>query len=183
MPMAKQLVSYRAASLSLAKRCETSCLAVFAGNRQNMLPLIRHNAARFEQGAFKIFFIIFLQTRNRRQLVLRAHFQLVNNHFVAKIGQRRFGAGFGGDFLQSLRQAQRGFFEPLRFEQLEQFVYAVVVHDFSFTWIIPIQKSKLTRRRACDSTDGTARRDNEVRLFFWIGIIPIRKNNIQTGSL
>ena len=36
--------------------------------------------------------------------------------------------------------------------------------------IIPIQKSKLTRRRAADSTDSTARRDNEVRLFFWIGI-------------
>ena len=40
---------------------------------------------------------------------------------------------------------------------------------------IPIQKSKLTRRRAADSTDSTARRDNEVRLFFWIGIIS-RKN-------
>ena len=36
--------------------------------------------------------------------------------------------------------------------------------------LIPIQKSKLTRRRAADSTDSTARRDNEVRLFFWIGI-------------
>ena len=36
--------------------------------------------------------------------------------------------------------------------------------------IIPIQKSKLTRRRAADSTTSTARRDNEVRLFFWIGI-------------
>jgi hypothetical protein len=32
--------------------------------------------------------------------------------------------------------------------------------------VIPIQKSKLTRRRACDSTDSTARRENEVRLFF-----------------
>ena len=32
--------------------------------------------------------------------------------------------------------------------------------------MIPIQKSKLTRRRACDSTDSTARRENEVRLFF-----------------
>ena len=38
------------------------------------------------------------------------------------------------------------------------------------TRIIPIQKNKLTRRRAADSTDSTARRDNEVRLFFWIGI-------------
>ncbi|WP_207894342.1 hypothetical protein, partial [Uruburuella suis] len=28
----------------------------------------------------------------------------------------------------------------------------------------------ITRRRAADSTDSTARRDNEVRLFFWIGI-------------
>ena len=37
--------------------------------------------------------------------------------------------------------------------------------------LIPIQKSKLTRRRAADSTNSTARRDNEVRLFFWIGII------------
>ena len=36
--------------------------------------------------------------------------------------------------------------------------------------VIPIQKGKLTRRRACDSTDSTARRDNEVRLFFWIGM-------------
>ena len=39
---------------------------------------------------------------------------------------------------------------------------------FSF---MPIQKSKLTRRQAADTTDSTARRDNEVRLFFWIGII------------
>ena len=36
--------------------------------------------------------------------------------------------------------------------------------------LIPVQKSKLTRRRAADSTTSTARRDNEVRLFFWIGI-------------
>ena len=26
------------------------------------------------------------------------------------------------------------------------------------------------KTEACDSTDSTARRDNEVRLFFWIGI-------------
>ena len=32
--------------------------------------------------------------------------------------------------------------------------------------LIPIQKSKLTRRRAEDSTPSTARRANEVRLFF-----------------
>ena len=37
--------------------------------------------------------------------------------------------------------------------------------------MIPIQKSKLTRRRAADSTDSTARRGNEVRLFFWIGMM------------
>ena len=43
--------------------------------------------------------------------------------------------------------------------------------------IIPIQKSKLTRRRAADSTDSTARRDNEVRLFFWIGIMRKKGGN------
>ena len=42
-------------------------------------------------------------------------------------------------------------------------------------WVIPIQKSKLTRRRAADSTDSTARRDNEVRLFFWIGISGLKR--------
>ena len=26
------------------------------------------------------------------------------------------------------------------------------------------------KAEACDSTDSTARRDNEVRLFFWIGM-------------
>ena len=41
--------------------------------------------------------------------------------------------------------------------------------------LIPIQKSKLTRRRAANSTDSTARRDNEVRLFFWIGITGVIK--------
>ena len=41
--------------------------------------------------------------------------------------------------------------------------------------LIPIQKSKLTRRRAADSTDSTARRDNEVRLFFWIGITALTR--------
>ena len=28
------------------------------------------------------------------------------------------------------------------------------------------------KAEACDSTDSTARRDNEVSLFFWIGITP-----------
>ena len=43
-------------------------------------------------------------------------------------------------------------------------------HQYDKGRLIPIQKSKLTRRRAADSTTSTARRGNEVRLFFWIGI-------------
>ena len=49
--------------------------------------------------------------------------------------------------------------------------------------LIPIQKSKLTRRRAADSTDSTARRDNEVRLFFWIGIIQTHSLNLSQNSI
>ena len=35
------------------------------------------------------------------------------------------------------------------------------------------------KAEACDSTDSTARRDNEVRLFFWIGITPANRTNYQ----
>jgi hypothetical protein len=45
-----------------------------------------------------------------------------------------------------------------------------------FAYLIPIQKSKLTRRRAADSTDSKARRDNEVRLFFGL-VSHISENN------
>jgi hypothetical protein len=41
---------------------------------------------------------------------------------------------------------------------------------FKKSKLIPNLKNKIIRRRAADSTDSTARRGNEVRLFFWIGM-------------
>ena len=37
------------------------------------------------------------------------------------------------------------------------------------------------KAEACDSTDSTARRDNEVRLFFWIGMKCIKKVTQRVG--
>ncbi|WP_281785001.1 hypothetical protein, partial [Uruburuella suis] len=52
---------------------------------------------------------------------------------------------------------------------------------FKKSKLIPNLKNKIIRRRAADSTDSTARRGNEVRLFFWIGMKGQELRHIDFG--
>ena len=58
-----------------------------------------------------------------------------------------------------------------------------VVSLFSAShYIIPNLKNKITRRRAVNRTDSTARRDNAVRLFFRFDIRP-SENQVSDGLI